>query len=101
MSCGKHVISTDYSAHTEFCNADNCNLVDITNLEPAQDGVWFHGHGKWASIGSQQKDQIVEHMRKIHRIKQEGDLPQNIEGIKTARQFSWQNSAKKFKDNVF
>ena len=40
-------------------------------------------------------------MRKIHKNKQEGDLPQNIEGIKTAKQFSWQNSAKKFKDNVF
>ena len=31
MSAGKHVITTDYSAHTEFCTKDNAGLVPITD----------------------------------------------------------------------
>lgn len=96
MACGKHVIATEYSAHTEFCNAKNCHLVSIDNLEPAQDGVWFHGQGSWASLGSNQLEQVVTYMRAIHTLKQEGNLETNIDGIYTAKEFSWENSAKKF-----
>ena len=28
MACGKQVIATNYSAHTEFCNPDNCRLIN-------------------------------------------------------------------------
>ena len=48
MSCGKQVIITDYSAHTEFCNEENSLLVNIDNKEDAYDGIWFHGQGRWA-----------------------------------------------------
>ena len=96
MACGKHVIATDYSAHTEFCNEKNCNLISIDNLEPAQDGVWFHGQGMWASLEKRQLEQIVEEMRLIHRQKQNGSLGSNIDGIYTAKEFSWKNSAEKF-----
>ena len=96
MACGKHVIATEYSAHTEFCNTKNCHLVSIDNLEPAQDGVWFHGQGSWASLGSNQLEQVVTYMRAIHTLKQEGNLQTNIDGIYTAKEFSWENSAKKF-----
>ena len=96
MACGKHVIATEYSAHTEFCNDKNCNLISIDNLEPAQDGVWFHGQGMWASLGNNQLEQIVNHMRRIHKEKQENLLESNIDGIYTAKEFSWKNSAEKF-----
>ena len=96
MACGKHVIATEYSAHTEFCNTKNCHLVSIDNLEPAQDGVWFHGQGSWASLGSNQLEQVVAYMRAVHQLKQEGSLETNIDGIYTAKEFSWENSAKKF-----
>ena len=43
MSCGKHIITTNYSAHTEFCNKENALLVDIDELETAYDGKWFLG----------------------------------------------------------
>ena len=29
MSCGKPVIATNYSGHTEFCNDENSYLIDI------------------------------------------------------------------------
>ena len=41
MAAGKHVIATDYSAHTEFCTQENCGLVPIKDVEPAFDNKWF------------------------------------------------------------
>jgi len=94
MSCGKFVISTNYSAHTEFCNTDNCFLVNPDGLEPAFDGVFFSGsYGEWASIQKPAKDQIINHMKNVHKMKQNGQQMVNIEGIKTAQKFSWRNSA--------
>ena len=43
MSCGKQVIATNYSAHTEFCNEENCMLVETTEMVDAEDGKWFRG----------------------------------------------------------
>lgn len=101
MSCGKHVIITNYSAHTEFCNTENSLLIDIDEMEPAYDGKWFNGKvGSWAKIGDTQKEQIVEHMKKIHCLKQDKDLKQNTAGIETANKFTWENTAKEILNNV-
>ncbi len=91
LASGKSVITTDYSAHTEFCNKDNSYLVEIDDLEPAYDGIWFDGNkGNWAYIGESQKEQIIEHMRYCYK-----NRPYNNEGIATGRSFTWENSAKK------
>ncbi len=95
MSCGKHVITTNYSAHTEFCNNQNTMLIDIDNLETAFDGVFFDGKcGFWAELSDNQKEQTISHMRLVHKKKQNGELNINLDGIQTAEKFSWQNSAK-------
>lgn len=94
MSCGKAVIATNYSAHTEFCSKDNCYLVNPDGLEPAFDGVFFSGsHGEWASLQKNSKEQIIEHMRTVHKIKQQGSLKINTKGVQTSLKFSWRNSA--------
>ena len=104
MACGKHVITTNYSAHTEFCNKDNCFLVDINELETAHDGVFFSGeYGHWASFDNSAKDQLIEHMRMVHGIKEKylngwdtqmrENLFVNPAGVETAKQFTWKNSA--------
>lgn len=91
MASGKPVITTNYSAHTEFCNKDNSYLVEIDDVEPAYDGIWFDGNkGNWAYIGEAQKEQIIEHMRYCYK-----NRPYNNEGITTGRSFTWTNSAKK------
>lgn len=101
MSCGKHVITTNYSAHTEFCNTENSLLVDITEKEMAFDGQWFHGKcGKWAKIGSQQKKIFIDHMRDIHIKKQDNVLIPNYLGNQTAEKFSWDNSAQTIMDHI-
>lgn len=93
MSCGKNVITTNYSAHTEFCNSENSLLVDILEKEPAKDGKWFFGQGSWAKIGDQQIAQFAEYMKQIHMNKQNGSLKINHAGIETAQKFSWDNTA--------
>lgn len=95
LAIGKDVIATNYSAHTEFLNNDNSYLIDIDKLEPAIDNIWFRGEGQWAVLGTNQIDQLVEYMRTIHKRKQErGHLPLNIAALETAKQFSWENTAK-------
>jgi len=95
LACGKQLIVTDYSAHREFCNKDNSKLISIDNNTIAYDGKWFHGHGEWAEIGDNQINQLISHMKEVHRMVQSGDNINNDQGIATARQFSWFNTAKK------
>lgn len=99
MSMGKYVILTDYSAHTEFATHINAKLIQIDKTESAHDGIWFNGQGEWASFGESQMEQLVDSMRNLHECKQ-GDLKngrdnRNERGIITAKQFSWENCAKK------
>ena len=101
MACGKQVIATNYSAHTEFCNKDNSFLVDIDTTERASDGVFFSGdYGEWASFGDSAKDQLIEHMRVVHRSRYSYEqsfreiFDINHAGVETANKFTWKNSAK-------
>ena len=91
LACGKQVITTNYSAHTEFCNSQNSFLVDIEKNEIAYDGKWFNGKvGEWACIDKNEKDQFIEHMRNVHNNKKF-----NQSGVDTAQKFTWQHSANK------
>lgn len=94
LSCGKYAITTNYSAHSDFCNANNAYLVNIDELEPAYDGKWFHGQGKWAKIGQKQKQDFATSLRDFYNKHQSGNMPVNQNGIDTAKQFSWNNTAK-------
>ncbi len=92
MSMGKQVITTEYAAHTEFCDGANAHLIEVEGLEPAYDGVFFGDDtvGSWAKLGQNQQDMLVEHLRYVHKNK-----GVNTEGIKTAKEFSWENAAKR------
>lgn len=96
MACAKNVITTNYAAHTEFSNKDNAMLVEIDRLEPANDGVWFHGEGYWAHLGKNQEDQIIEYMREAYKE----NYRTNNYGLETASQFTWENSVNKLLKNI-
>jgi len=97
LACGKPIIVTDYSAQTEFCNAQNSHLVHVDNLEPAFDGMWFDGKmGNWAAIRERQIEQCITHMRKCYLDNERT----NTEGINTAGKFSWANSARIIKGHL-
>lgn len=100
MSCGKSVICTNYSAHTEFCNNQNSLLVEIDDMEPAYDGRWFFKQGNWAKLSDKQLLQFCDHMKLVHKNKQNQNLQLNNNGIETANIFSWDNTANKILQNV-
>ena len=91
MAAGKHVIATNYSAHTEFCSEENCGLVPISSKEPAFDGKWFFGQGNWAAINAFEIKSLVQNMKDIAS---KGNKEVNEAGIQTAKTFSWQNTAR-------
>jgi len=92
MACGKHVITTNYSAHTEFCNSDNSYLVPITGVEPAFDGKWFFNQGNWAKIGDNEIETLTSLMKNFVKTY---NAESNVAGIETAKEFSWDNTAMK------
>lgn len=100
MSCGKAVITTNYSAHTEFCDTSNAMLIDIQETEKAIDNKWFFGQGNWAKISDSVIDSFIDCMREIHRQKTETGLASNMGGIKTANRFTWDNTAQEIIKNV-
>ena len=95
MACGAHIIATDYSGHTQFLTDENSFKLDVTGMESASDGKWFHGQGEWCQFDM---DQLVQHMRDVHDRKQAGELGPNMEGVKMARSLSWEQTAYKVVD---
>ena len=94
LSCGKHVITTDFSAHTEFCNKDNALLIPISETEVAYDGKWFHGQGNWAKFDDNAKEIAISYMKNLHKLNTENSLTINNIGIETAKKFSWNNTGR-------
>lgn len=93
MATGKWCIATDCTAHKEFCNQDNSNLISCPDTEVAFDGKWFTKDiGSWHSLGDDQIEQVVQAMRNYHQMKQTGHIF-NKAGVQTAKKFSWSNCA--------
>ena len=92
MSAGKHVVATDYSAHSEFCTQENCGLVTIKDVEPAFDGKWFFNQGNWAKISAHAEFDLYHKMMRFI-LDKKGTV--NEAGIETAKRFSWDNTANK------
>lgn len=100
LSCGREVIATDYSGHSEFLDGENSYPIEITEFETAYDGKWFHGQGEWAVLGDSQKEEFIQYVRKIHERKQNGDNLFNEKGIETAKLYSWEHSAKRIIEEI-
>ena len=94
MSCGKKCIATNYSAHTEYCDDKNCELLNISELEIANDGVYFNGFGEWAHFSDSIIDEMAQRMRNMYDRQQKSKDIFNYSGIETAKRFSWYNTGK-------
>ena len=88
MAMNKPVITTNYSAHTEFCNKDNAYLVDVPETESAKDNKYFFGTGNWAKLGQNQLDQFCDMMKHVYTNK----INTNENGLKTAQAYNWANA---------
>jgi hypothetical protein len=99
LSCGKQLIITNYSAHTEYADPHNSRLIEIDELEDAFDHRWFFGQGRWASFDKRAQEQLVEHLHAVHRETQEHCHARlNAAGIETAKRFSWDATARHLGD---
>jgi len=90
MAMNKPIILTNYSAHTEYANSNNSYLINITDMEIAEDGKFFHSTGNWANLDKKVIDQGVDYMRYVYK----NNIKSNSNGLKTADKFSWEQSAK-------
>lgn len=100
MGCGKKSIVLDYSALTYYCNSKNSYLVKINSLENAVDGKWFNGQGQWAKIEQRQEEEIIQYLRLIYEEKKKGNSSVFKDCITTARNLTWENTAKVLVDNL-
>jgi glycosyltransferase involved in cell wall biosynthesis len=90
MACGKEVIITNCTGHTGFVN-ESCRLIDMKDeFDIAYDGVFFGGFSKWRKFTQDSFDQLVEHMRNVHRLR--SDLLLNKAAVDQASKFSWELS---------
>lgn len=90
LACGKGIITTNYSAITEFCNKENSILMEVDEFEPAIDNKWFFGDSQWAKLNI---DDLVHCLRSAYTARLGSSI--NNEGIITARKFTWENTAQK------
>lgn len=96
MACAKPVITTHATGPTEYLNDKNSYLVDYEGWVDAHDGVWFDGQGQWVEPSL---DDIVNHLVHLYKEwKPHGVVTLNLEGAKTAEEFSWNASAHKIRD---
>ncbi len=95
MAMGKNVIATNYSAPTEYLTPANARLIEIDRLVQADDAKWFHGQGEWADFGDAQVEQLVTHLRDVHRLKQSGALKPNLAGRDAMAAYSWEQTARR------
>jgi len=89
MAMNKPVITTNYSAHTEYCDDTNSYLVEVTNKEIANDGKFFQNFdGEWASLDNL-FDDFIDKMRYVYK----NQIRENVKGIETANTFNWSETA--------
>lgn len=90
MSCGVQCISPCHSGESQYVNNKNCLITSTSHLENAQDGKYFGlgkvNTGQWHVPSN---ESLIENMK--YAVK---NYSKNTNGIETAKQFSWQNSAK-------
>lgn len=97
MACGKQCITTNYSAHTEFCNNENSYLIEPEEMEVAYDGHFFTKDiGSWMKFTDNNLRKLINLMQDVcHEHGILGAGLSNKSMLETAEKFSWENSAKK------
>jgi glycosyltransferase involved in cell wall biosynthesis len=101
LACGRHVIITNCTAHTEFCDKDNCRLIEMeSGFESNYDGKFFNGSGEWRKFGKNEIDQLVNHLREVHKQNTEGSLKMNKTGVKSVERYSWTNASNILSENI-
>ena len=94
MACGLPVIATDWSAQTEFMNADNAYPLRVRRLIPARAKCPYYKGFKWA-------DPDLEHlqylMRHVYEHRREAREKGRVASSEALSQWTWRHTAEKIK----
>ena len=94
LGCGKHLIISNCTGHTEFVNDKNSRLIDMPEeFESAYDGIFFDGSSSWRKFTNDSFDSLVSELRDFH--KKRFDKSANHAGVEDASQFTWSKSTEK------
>jgi glycosyltransferase involved in cell wall biosynthesis len=101
MACGKKVVATEYSAHTQYCNSENSFTIKPKRMEKAFDGLYFpEGEvGEWASLDGI-KSNFAKAIRSIYEDWKSGKSIDNPKGVETAMRFSWESTRDKILEDL-
>jgi len=100
MAVGRTSIVSNYSAHTQFATDKNSILLQPDGLESAWDGIWFHNQGSWMLAGEPFKQSFADNMRLLYEKHQAGEDIYNYAGVETAKNLSWENTARAIIANI-
>lgn len=90
LATGCQVVATNYSGQTEFLTSSNSILIDVEDKELMIDGVFFNGEagGEWLCLKN--INPLCEAIASVY----ERGKTINYAGITTAKDFTWDNTAK-------
>lgn len=95
LACGKDIVITNETAHTEYCK-DLPYIVDCPEKQLAYDGKWFFGQGLWHKIEQQQIKNLSDKMREAYNNKGK-HYESNLE---LAKRFTWQETGRRIIDSL-
>jgi len=97
MACGLPVITTDWSAQTEFINPDICYPLQVKELIPAKAKCPYYEGFKWA-------DPDIEHLRRLMRYvyehQEEAGEKGKLAAAAAASKWTWNAAAKRIKKRL-
>lgn len=95
MACGTPVITTRYSAMTEYANDANAYLLDVERMVPVYDPLFFPQAGvagEWAQIGV---DELAARMRHAYEQRDAAAALGAEAAQDMARHWTWDHAAQK------
>lgn len=93
LSCGKDIVISNSTAHTEYCS-DLPYAFDLPNKESAFDGRWFFNQGLWHNIGEQEISRAAELMRLAFTNKGKN----HASNLELGKKFSWEETVRAITD---
>lgn len=97
LSAGQQIIATNYSGPTAYLTSQNSYLVSPgKEMVPAVDNVFFDGRvGCWPENNTPEYIQeFAALMRRVYENKMENKKVVNNSGIQTAKELSWDRTAR-------
>ncbi len=95
MACGTPVITTRYSAMTEYANDANAYLLNVERMVPVYDPLFFPqsgAAGEWAQISV---DELAARMRQVYEQRDEAAALGLSAAQDMAEHWTWEHAAKK------